>query len=174
MAKDAKRLYTTAEIAKRIGYSQQSVRNAMRELGLEPANDSGRSYLYTREQANAVARHYGKRPSFEEKTDDSDKALVEALRSEIVLLEAQVKQKDKTIETLLDSLQSTQAQLTQALDNERVLSGTVAVHAIADNSKPIDGKEQPDEEEDEANEEEPHELTRWEHFKAVFKRKKKG
>lgn len=169
-AKEPKYTLTTGQIAKTIGYSAQSVRNAVRDLGLEPVSKTGKGSLYSVDQANLISQKFGKGAPFVEPeqsdTPDGNDALIKSQQEQIEALRQQLKEKDRQISSLLENLTTAQSQLTQALDANRALSAST----LATNADKLLVARQ-----EEVGDKEPEqELTRWQHFKAVFRRKKKG
>lgn len=206
----SKKVLSTGEIASGIGYTAQSVRNAVREMGLEPVSRQGRRLLYSVDQANVIAEHFGKEAMFiEEQAADAEEAApmpeeaekpkkqakdaddsskqIEFLKQQIATKDAEIAEKNKQIASLLDNLTATNAQLTtaqgqlaDAQQSIKALSATTAIHTAADNRDRIilatQSEQPPQAAHEPTREESPRvdDLTRWQRFKSVFRRKRKG
>lgn len=195
-----KKVLSTGEIASFIGYTSQSVRNAVKELGLEPVSKQGRKLLYSVEQANAIAEHFGKDAVFvgeavpepDNKADKPTKGAedsrqseqIEFLKQQIAAKDTEIAEKNNQISSLLDNLATAQSQLADAQASIRALSTTVTVHTAsehrdliaANNVTDIPSQDENVTAQEEEKDESPRvdDLTRWQRFKSVFWRKKRG
>lgn len=189
---DKQNLLSTGEIGTALGYTPQSVRNAAKELGLEPCGRSGRRLLYSLEQANVIASHFGKEfvweaneapiESNQSESGSAQAEQIEFLKQQIAAKDAEIAEKNKQISSLLENLTTAQGQLVDAQASIKALSATVTVHTasehrdlIAANSVtgiPSQKSAVVQEEEDESPR--VDDLTRWQRFKSVFWRRKKG
>lgn len=195
---ESKKVLTTGEIGSSIGYTPQSVRNAVKELGLEPVSKQGRKLLYSVEQASAIAAHFGKDAVFdgreeavdetepaaeraEEPARDAEDSQIEFLKQQIAAKDAEIAEKNKQIDSLLDNLTTTnvqlstaQAQLADAQSSIKALSATVTVHTASEHRDLIAANVPPQvQEEDKDESPRVDDLTRWQRLKSVFRRNKK-
>lgn len=112
MENNEKRLFTAQKIADAIHYTPQSVRNAANALGIQHVGKDKKKFLYSEEQAQAIAAHYGKLDLFQ-------KALEPAISKDDVIAELETRLeeskqdiagKDAEIELLKQQLEESKAE----------------------------------------------------------------
>ena len=124
--------YSTKELAQQLGYTTQSVRNAMKQLSIEPEK-RGRVYSISQEQAKKIAESFGKSLIKEEKqkkdssskTNESFQNQIETLNDHIKTLKNQIEIKDRQIESM-------QNQIDSLLETNKALSAANAINTAAD------------------------------------------
>lgn len=102
MENKEKRLFTAQKIADAIHYTPQSVRNAVRALGIEHVDKDKKKFLYSEEQALAIADYYGKLDLFQKSLKpavDKD-AVIAELKQQLEESTEQLAEKDAEISTL--------------------------------------------------------------------------
>ena len=102
MANKEKSLFTAQKIAELISYTPQSVRNAANALGIEHVSMDKKRFLYSEEQALAIAEYYGKKDAFQkglEPVIDKDE-LIADLETQLEEMKKQLAGKDEEITTL--------------------------------------------------------------------------
>lgn len=146
--------FSTSEIAARIGYTRQSVNNAMKELGLE-VKKTRRGYRLTAQQADAIAKYFGKEASFEDKAEkqeqgqepeqgqeeplpqhpnnsDIEKMLIESFERQLAAKDKQIEELNEQIKVAQQQLDKAQDQISGLLETNKALSAAQAVATAAD------------------------------------------
>lgn len=108
--------YTTSEVANLIGYTRQSVHNAIKVLGLDVKLDN-KGYHLTAKQANEIAKHFGKGKPFDTgkqtkrnqvlfpSLDVLDK-IIESYEKQLDAKDVCIKQQAELISSLIDNISS--------------------------------------------------------------------
>lgn len=136
--KTAGQKLTTKVVSEALGYSQQSVRNAIKALRISPEKAKG-GYVLTAKQAGKIARHFGVDADFssydaeeseEEPQEDTEgqqesTSEIELLKSVVQTLQEQLEEKDKQIERL-------QTQMNVLLEINKALSASNAAKQVAE------------------------------------------
>ena len=122
---------TTKVVSEALGYTQQSVRNAIEALGISPEKVKG-GYVLTVQQASKIAEHFGRDADFssydvEEGSEEPQETTseIELLKSVVQTLQGQLEEKDKQIERL-------QKQLDSLLETNKALSTSSAAKQVAE------------------------------------------
>lgn len=112
MENKEKRLFTAQKIADAIHYTPQSVRNAVRALGIEHIDKDKKKFLYSEEQALAIAEYYGKLDLFQQSlkpaVDKDD--VIAGLEERLEESAEQLAGKDAEIELLKQQLEESKAE----------------------------------------------------------------
>ena len=144
--------FSTSEVAARIGYTRQSVNNAIKELGLEVMK-TRKGYRLTAQQANAIAKYFGKEASFEDKAEeqgqeqeqgqeeplpqplnnnDIEKMLIESFERQLAAKDKQIEELNKQINAIQKQIDKAQEQIGGLLETNKALSAAQAVTTAAD------------------------------------------
>lgn len=146
--------FSTSEVAARIGYTRQSVSNAMKELGLE-VKKTRRGYRLTAQQADAIAKYFGAEASFEDKTEeqgqsqeseqdqeeplpqhpnnsDIEKMLIESFERQLAAKDKQIEELNELIKATQQQIDRAQEQIDSLLETNKALSAAQAVTTAAD------------------------------------------
>lgn len=110
MDKQRKQVFTTTELASFLGVSKQHVRNTAKKLGL--GSRQGKSFLFSIEECNQIAKHLNRKLELDEESDDETSSEIERLKSII-------QSKEREIDILRD-------QLDLAMETNRNLSAAIA------------------------------------------------
>lgn len=107
MANEEKPLFTAQEIADAIHYTPQSVRNATNALGIQHVAMDKKKFLYSEEQALAIADYYGKKDVFQKGLEPAvDKeAVIVDLKKQLEKAEEQITAKDEEITALKQEME---------------------------------------------------------------------
>lgn len=132
--------YTTKKLAQSFGVSAQTVRNAVKDLKMNPNKpEDSRSFIFTQEQALEIARHLKKKlPQEKEETENAGnvvfddlisfyKEQIEDLKEQIKIKDEQIANQDKHISALLETNKqlSANATLQTAVENKDLLLAEV-------------------------------------------------
>lgn len=144
--------FSTSEVAARIGYTRQSINNAMKELGLE-VEKTRKGYRLTAQQADAIAKYFGAEASFEDKAEeqsqepeqdqeeplpqhpnnsDIEKMLIESFERQLAAKDKQIEELNKQINAIQQQLDKAQEQIGGLLETNKALSAAQAVTTAAD------------------------------------------
>lgn len=144
--------FSTSEVAARIGYSRQSIANAMKELGLE-VKKTRKGYRLNAQQADAIAKYFGKEASFEDKAEeqsqepeqdqeeplpqhlnnsDIEKMLIESFERQLAAKDKQIEELNELIKVAQQQLDKAQEQIGSLLETNKALSAAQAVTTAAD------------------------------------------
>lgn len=122
---------SSSQVAENLGYSSQSVRNAAKELGIEPQR-KGNRYVFTAEQANAIAAHFGKEPIADESEEQRIEENEESPSDVLELLKKQMEIQEQTIELLREQLKEKDAQINSLIETNRAFSAERALTTAAE------------------------------------------
>lgn len=144
--------FSTSEVAARIGYTRQSINNAMKELGLE-VEKTRKGYKLTSQQADAIAKYFGAEASFEDKAEeqsqepeqdqeeplpqhpnnsDIEKMLIESFERQLAAKDKQIEELNELIKVAQKQLDKAQEQIGGLLETNKALSAAQAVTTAAD------------------------------------------
>lgn len=158
---------TTKAVAEKLGYSQQSVRNAIGLLNIR-AEKAKSGYALTPEQADCIAEYFYSSVRFtsndEEETQDTEQETQEPqgvplLDSVVLTLQEQMKEKDKQIASLQSLLESKERQIDTLLETNKALSTSHAAKEVAETKELLIVDK---------TEEQPQDLSFWQRLKFAF------
>lgn len=124
---------SSSQIAKKLDYSSQSVRNAAKELGIEPQR-KGNRYVFTAEQANEIAAYFDKEPIAKEseEQEEQEEESKESPSDVLELLKKQMEIQEQTIELLREQLKEKDAQINSLIETNRAFSAERALTTAAE------------------------------------------
>lgn len=129
--------YTVKDISELLGCSGQTVRNAVKALGLHPKRDSKSRFTFSEEDKGRIVEQISGRNANEPEESELTLELIEVLREQLREKDTQLKEKDAQIEKLLSSLERSNEQIATLLDTNKALSAANAVQIAADKKEKL-------------------------------------
>ena len=144
--------FSTSEVAARIGYTRQSINNAMKELCLE-VEKTRKGYRLTSQQADAIAKYFDVEASFKDKAEeqsqepeqdqedplpqplnnsDIEKMLIESFERQLAAKDKQIEELNRQIKVTQQQIDKAQEQISSLLETKKALSAAQAVTTAAD------------------------------------------